>query len=150
MRTIEFRGIRKDSKEWVHGFVVRFQNDDSTYSYYIQEDTLHEVDPKTIGQYTGLRDNTRTEEHPEGVKVFDGDLFEMVYSNVPDGYSILGGKKEVKIAIAIVVYKWGQFLLEYNHPETGQLLYASLYEVLKKNDEKVVIGNIHQNPELKP
>jgi len=33
------------------------------------------IDPDTLGQFSGLRDNKRTAEFPEGQRIFKGDLF---------------------------------------------------------------------------
>ena len=92
--------------------------------------------------FTGLTDKTGT-----GKEVYKGDLFEVVYSNVPNGFEAMNFKKELKINIGEVVFKFGGFKIKTFHPDHKEYVYMDLHTFLK-NDEKVVIGNVHQNQEL--
>jgi uncharacterized phage protein (TIGR01671 family) len=81
-REIKFRGKRIDTGKWVYGYFVKtpitteFNCDgqflDSGQGRYciIQEGVAHEIDIKTIGQFTGLKDKNRKE-------VFGLDLLKM-------------------------------------------------------------------------
>jgi hypothetical protein len=88
-------------------------------------------------QLTGLQDKNQT-----GIDVYENDLFEFVFSNVPDGFAPLNFKKDQKTRIAVVVFKFGQYAVKVKHPETKDFVYLNLFEFLK-NDEKVVIGTAH-------
>ncbi len=124
MREILFRGKRIDNGEWVEGYLIHdeFCNTQIPYIGYLCGDSVDvaEVDPETVGQYTGLRDCTRTKEYPNGKRFFEGDI-------VYDGFT----KDKV-------VFEDCQWKLVDRHGTWIELF----------DREVEVIGNIHDNPEL--
>lgn len=135
MREILFRGKQKDTGEWVQGDL--HHNDDTRFPMtlighvvmsrdkYIQQDLnfdgydLCEVDPETVGQFTGLTDK-------DGTKVFEGDIIRVN----TDGQNILG---------------WVSFERSGFHFRFGKHGTALLTEWAKPLK---VIGNVHDTPEL--
>lgn len=132
-REILFRGKRMDNGEWVYGFYVhipcgRFEKDE----YLIQTikengkiGMLEEVDPATIGQYTGLSDKN-------GVKVFKDDICRCRMMD-DDGK----------------IYDAGVYVVEW-YKENAMFTLMSPNEELEFGfmAEYEVIGNIHDNQEF--
>ena len=121
MRDIEFRGKRTDNGEWVHGNLVR--GCDEKYVYIVEFGNRElcrnyvNVNPDTVGQYTGLTDKN-------GTKIFEGDIVAI------PAYG--GGKHK-----AVVYFKGGKFAVDGSN--------YGFKDIAPKRME--VIGNIHDNPE---
>ena len=82
------------------------------------------VDPKTVGQYTGLKDKN-------GTKIFEGDIVDVLYD-----VNYIGVATE-RIGVFEVVHN-GCFM-----GQKGGVRYHFI-----PSDECTVIGNIYDNPEL--
>lgn len=126
MNEILFRGKRINNGEWVEGYFVNLWlmhyqkhqpiiTDNNAVSY--------DVDPSTVGQYTGLTDK-------KGKKIFEGDIVKTDKFSEPNKQYII--KYDLQ---------FGAFI--------GQDRY-NLYFVTFDGDsgEFEVIGNIHDNPEF--
>ena len=136
-REILFRGKRLDNGEWVYGYLIRHpsaaQIGDDCSPWYISvppkdPDDLggvYNVDPSTVGQYTGLTDRN-------GKRIFEGDIVEAGDYTAEDGYGeIIWDGDDAKYAI-----------LGCN----GNTLMTDFEAYY--GHELEVIGNIYDNPEL--
>lgn len=130
MREIIFRGKRLDNGEWVEGYFchcIRELNGGKTYLAIQQTDDnslfFREVDPDTIGQYTGLTDKN-------GRKIFEGDI-------------VRGRFLFEREILSVVTFKDGAFGLEWNRGKAKEFsAFTSMCNI-----EYEVIGNIYDNPD---
>lgn len=134
MREILFRGKRKDNGKWVYGFYALFaSNKGLKHGIYtgIENGCVipYEVDPETIGQFTGLTDRN-------GKKIFEGDIVKEWSSHWKTPL-----KTEINIYEVVCEYLGSLHLIrktEYGENSTP-LYRRSVVEV---------IGNIYDSPEL--
>ena len=137
-REILFRGKRLDNGEWVTGRLITDDRDGkefivSSIGYHWEEDNGStnrcmecfgfEVDPETVGQYTGLKDRN-------GVKIFEGDY---IYHH---------WHKDTAYLV------WHErYICFVGKPFEGDT--SKTYHYQKPDEPDLeVIGNIHDNPEL--
>lgn len=132
MREILFRGKDSITKRWVYGALVQQQDDllkekafIISYSNYqfgdFSEAVMHEVDPETVGQYTGFVDK-------KGKKIFEGDIL-----------SIYNSK-----AFLFAVEWNNQYVLKC----TTNGVSDNIFNVIESPEDVEVFGNIYDNPEL--
>ena len=124
MREILFRGKRLDNGDWVYGYYVHIGPVSCQRAYIIPEYAsslyVNEVDPSTVGQYTGLKDKN-------GKKVFEGDIIRKTNK---------GRHPEIFIAnIRTCFY-------------TNEEVYYSPCDHFTESCEYEIIGNIHDNKSL--
>lgn len=136
MRKIKFRGKRIDNGEWVYGDLLKIAGgaliyyghqidcdeleEDSDIAVEILKNEVAVVNPRTVGQFTGLYDD-------DGKGIYEGDIFQ-VKAYEP--------KYEVYFADGM-----------FQYCQIGSLNRRPMF-LRRINIDSYVIGNIHDNPEL--
>ena len=127
------------SGEWVQGNFIhskRFAGCFNEYRIYDRDTGMeHDVDPETVGQFTGKDDMN-------GCKIFDGDIISTFHftSNGKD-YCLKHIVKWDESKHAFIAVSGASKNLETGNGTC--FLYINL-----KQQSPQVIGNIHDNPEL--
>ena len=119
MREILFRGKCPNRGRWA--YVDLFQGVDGPYIQYWEngEYRSYEVDPVTMGQYTGLTDKN-------GVKIFEGDVLLFQFEQIGEQKAIV---------------EWSERYAGVKMRPLKDFQYAEM-----KDGE--IIGNIHDGPKL--
>ena len=136
MREILFRGKRIDNGEWIEGHLIRHEDrraricESHTDIFCYEKDrsiiqtVAHEVDPYTVGQYTGLKDKN-------GKRIFEGDI---VRATIERAEGCQSPRTENGVVCGAPIFS----------PFSNELSMSGPIEDYCFE----VIGNVHDNPEL--
>lgn len=127
MREILFRGKRTDNGKWIYGDLRHISDWKGGYNPHIVDNTNGrnnsvtglEIIPETVGQYTGLTDKN-------GIKIFEGDILTIENEGV----------------YAAIKYNESNAAF-YVEDEDHEDYLGEAWET-----DVVIIGNIHDNPEI--
>jgi uncharacterized phage protein (TIGR01671 family) len=150
MREIKFRGKQLGSGEWVYGHFIKTKNHKDN-CYISQGDPYNDmgmmqgfvnVDPETVGQSTGLKDNN-------GKEIYEGDII------VTEAYPFFDNQQPNYRGVVEWIYSQWQVVLHcVNVAKAGisEGINQGLNDIGLDEGERfndvLVIGNVHENPEL--
>lgn len=130
MREIKFRGFNRKNNEWLYGFYLQNRG-----AHFVCPDEFaigkswddYEIDPDTLGQFTGLHDK-------KGNEIYEGDVVR-IYDSDYEKYSV----QQVKFAHGVFgVDNWTKKILTT----------LSFFMGCDSEYSVEVIGNIHDHPSL--
>lgn len=133
MREILFRGKRADTGEWVKGFYLQKPNPFAENGKPVRHCIIdippfgYDVDPETVGQFTGLTDKN-------GNRIFEGDVVNM---NDED-WNSLGFTYQI-CAVRFDAFTGGFEPFSTYDWDSGEYIRANCCEV---------VGNIYDNPDM--
>lgn len=163
MREIKFRGKRLDNGEWVVGSYIEAENRDLSIAHqivpYESGEAVREVDPVTVGQYTGLKDKN-------GKEICEGDIIQYksymanirwwrTTDEIPEiKKEVQRQRDEYTTTRGVCKYSDGYFSVDgifLFYVKAGERLrtYTSnSRDVEERQWDFEVVGNIYDNPEL--
>ena len=146
MREIKFRGKNLNTKEWVYGDLLQWNDGetaigvhgqfiDDGYHFNENYDKTPYVDETTVGQYTGLKDKN-------GKEIYEGDLIKApsgrIYAVIFSTWKHEEKREFLKI---IDIYEHTGWCISLDGVNPCELLDS---EVCQGS----VIGSVYDNPEL--
>ena len=90
MREIKFRGKRTDNGDWIYGYLMVWK--DGYTNINIEEEGF-QVNPETVGQFTGLKDKNGKEIYGEGDIYKDANGIISIVKMAVDGWALFPVKK---------------------------------------------------------
>ena len=135
MREILFRGKRRDNGKWVEGNLFIPDIEDTPTQILMGTNVVrisYDVVPETIGQYTGLTDKN-------GKRIFEEDIISIPFEEdrYPYEENVIH-YENAEVYFDIERYGW---YVRYSDDDS-----LSIWEY--DDRDIIVIGNIHDNPEL--
>lgn len=122
-REIKFKGKVITTDQWIYGYYTRFKTLGQYHHFIYDEGNVSwEVDPETVGQYTGLKDRN-------GKEIYEGDIVKTSWYN----------------ELLEVIYLEYQFLFEIKASVNYKFVSFDNFEW---PDDFEVIGNRWSNPDL--
>lgn len=125
-REIKFRGKSKTDGEWFYGNLYYKDTEGRTHIGTTKKGCL-DIDPDTVGQYTGLKDKN-------GKEIYEGDIIGCHNPNIK--HLIFYNEEQ------------GRFMAALDGDIENDYFGICGLDCSRWNATKEVIGNIHDNPEL--
>ena len=127
-REIKFRGKRLANDEWCYGSLLVWANGECTILEKSDSSNAmwkREVDPDTVGQFTGLHDRN-------GNEIYEGDII----------------REDKDPTIMEIVFRDGIFFASIGNTHGENPYMNCALRVILDRRKTHTIGNIYDNPEL--
>ena len=128
MRKIKFRGKTHGNGKWYYGSLVYSDEINAAIYFQIGRGLVKRMEwvyviPETVGQFTGLTDK-------KGKRIFEGDILDC-------------GDRVVFVKWHSYCGTWDSMFIKYSGERCSNGITPSEWK-----HRAVIIGNIHDNPEL--
>lgn len=145
MRKIKFRGYSHEHEVWIYGDLLQYPDGEVYIMEHSDGESLsYRVEPESVDQSTGLKDKDDKE-------IYEGDIVRLPVSDSSVRHFVVEWANENRklmsldgfehdgnpISISGWCFNW-----------CGYRLYPSVIDGVLDTERMVVIGNIHDNPEL--
>lgn len=133
-REIKFRGKRLDNGEWIFGSLFNFAGECEIADCNTIDYSCYDVDPSTVGQYTGLKDKN-------GRGIWEGDIVK--WDDCSNGlywrFAVVKYAPDIQFDCAPIPGFNGECNSSRHTFEFGRFAYQDTHNHLE------VIGNIHDH-----
>lgn len=139
MREIKFRGQCLDTRNWIEGDLLHCYGKDAGRVFIKTVAGLFEVDPATVGQYTGLKDKN-------GREIYEGNVVDRTRRTWCTSYLQSGDDYTDEVRRCVCVFVNGKFMLE--DVKVNKRGLKPLFDLNIGDVAIEIIGNRFDTPEL--